>query len=93
LGLWFFLNKKTKDIASEGILKTALETVLASLVVGFVTFYALRFFSTFFVLDSLINVFGHALASGLTGIAAGVALLYLVKNRELKEIIKKIRHE
>ncbi|NLE07583.1 MAG: murein biosynthesis integral membrane protein MurJ [Parcubacteria group bacterium] len=93
LGLWFFLNKKTKDIASEGILKTALETVLASLVVGFVTFYALRFFSTFFVLDSLINVFGHALASGLTGIAAGVVLLYLVKNRELKEIIKKIRHE
>ncbi len=92
LGLWLFLDKETKNIASDGVLRTSLETILASLVVGFVTFYALRFFDAFFTLNSFLNVFGHALVSGLTGIAVGVTVLYLVKNKELKEIMKKIRH-
>ena len=93
VGLWVFLNKEAKIVASQGIFKTLSDTLAASLVIGFVTFYALRIFDDFFKLDSLLNVFSHALLSGLVGIAAGVAVLYLVKNRELKEIMKKIRHE
>lgn len=89
LGLWFSLNKKTRDIAREGLLKTVYGVITASFVVGFITFYALRLFDGLFKLDSALNVFSHALVSGLTGIVSGILVLYLLKNKELKEVMKK----
>jgi len=91
LGLWFFLDKETKTIAREGILKTFLNIFMASAIIALVTYYALRVFDDFFVLDSLTNVFSHALLSGLVGILSGVAVLYFTKNKELKEVISRFR--
>lgn len=89
LGLWFLLDKETKKIASEGIFKTFTSVLLASTVIGLVSFYSLRIFDSVFELDTLLNVFGHALLSGLTGILAGVLVLYITKNQELRAVINK----
>lgn len=89
LGLWFFLDKETKYIAKEGILKTFVSVLLASIVIGLVTFYSLRIFDDIFKLDTLLNVFGHALLSGLVGILAGVLVMYITKNKELQSMINK----
>lgn len=86
LGLWFFLDKETKCIAKEGILKTFMSVLLASIAIGLVTFYSLRIFDGIFKLDTLLNVFGHALLSGLVGIMAGIGVLYITKNREMRDM-------
>ncbi len=89
LGLWFSLNKETKIIAQKGLSKSFLASAAAAFIVGLVTFYSLRIFNHFFTLDSFINVFGHALVSGLVGIACGVAFLILIKNKEIMQIFPK----
>jgi len=89
--LWIFLDDKTKLIAGKGILKTFIEVFLASIIIGVVTFYSLRIFDDIFKLDTLLNVFGHALLSGLVGVLAGVFILYIAKNKELESMINK-RH-
>lgn len=83
LGLWFSLEKETKAIASKGLFRAIFEIVFASAIIAFITFYSLRIFDQFFVLHSLLNVFGHALVSGLVGIICGVIFLILIKNREI----------
>ena len=87
LGLWFSLEKETLAIAKKGLTRAAFEVLAASLIIGFVTFYALRIFDQFFVLDTLLNVFGHALVSGLLGIACGIIFLVLIKNKEITPLI------
>ena len=89
LGLWFFLDKETKAIAKVGLGKSIYSIVLASSVVGLVTYYALRIFDNLFSLVSLFNVFGHAFISGTVGIVSGALVLYFIGNREFKEIINK----
>lgn len=92
IGLWLFLNEETKSVAKEGVLKTFGEVSLASVLIGVVTFYSLRIFDHFFVLDSLLNVFSHAFFSGLLGILAGGILLFFVKNREFHQIFSKFKN-
>jgi len=91
LGLWWFLDSETKNIAKEGLFSAILSISLAALIVWTVTFYALRVFDYFFKLDSTINVFSHALVSGLTGLIIGAVFLVLIKNKEMLTIISKIK--
>lgn len=89
VGLWFLLNKETKIIAQRDLLKSFLSSATTALIIGFVTFYSLRIFDSFFKLDSLLNVLGHALFSGMVGIACGIAFLILIKNKEIKSLYEK----
>lgn len=91
LGLWFSLDKETKSIATKNIWSTALNISLASTIVGVVTFYALKVFDYFFELNSILNVFGHALVSGILGLLVGAAFLYIIGNAEFKKIIGKLK--
>ncbi len=90
LGLWSSLDKKAKEVAGTGLAKSFSSSLAASTVVGVVTFYSLRVFDSFWTLDSLLGVFGHAFVSGTVGIAAGAGFLYLIGNREMKEISAKL---
>lgn len=83
IGLWLSLNKETKSVAKKGLFRAIIEAASASLIIGLVTFYSLRIFDKFFVLNSLVNVLGHALFSGLAGIAFGIIFLILIKNKEI----------
>jgi peptidoglycan biosynthesis protein MviN/MurJ (putative lipid II flippase) len=87
LGLWFSLEKETKHIAQNGMLKTLRDAVLTALIVGTVTFYALRIFDNFFNLDSLFGVLGHSVVSGFMGIVCGVVFLWIIKNKEFRKIL------
>jgi putative peptidoglycan lipid II flippase len=61
--------------------------VLAALTIAFVTYIMLNITSSFFVLDTLPMVLGHALLSGGVGIAMGGWLLFSLKSRELGDIV------
>ncbi len=90
IGLWFSLNRETKIIAQKGLGRAILEALTASFIIGLATFYALRVFDRFFILDSFINVLGHALISGITGIVCGIAFLILIKNKEIISLFPKV---
>lgn len=91
LCLWFTLESETREVATEGLAQSFFQSLASSLVVALTTFWALRFFDRFFVLDSLFHVFGHALLSGLAGIALGVLFLRLIKNKELEGVLSKLK--
>jgi putative peptidoglycan lipid II flippase len=58
----------------------------ASIIMGYVTFVSLRFFNIFFTLDKSFGVFMQGFCAGIVGIIAGVVILFLLKNKELKEV-------
>ena len=89
LGLWFSLKEEIKSIAKNGLIKTIWQMMVTSLIIGVVTFYALRIFDNLFKLDTALNVFGHAFVSGMVGIVFGILFLIIVKNKEMGEIAHK----
>jgi putative peptidoglycan lipid II flippase len=87
--LWFFLEREIRQQITPSILVSFRDSLLAALCLGGVTALALRVFDNVFILDSTLGVFLHAFVSGMIGIAAGILILKLIKNREIKEIIEK----
>ncbi|MBI4121022.1 MAG: murein biosynthesis integral membrane protein MurJ [Parcubacteria group bacterium] len=59
-----------------------------AIAMGFVSFQFLHVFDNIFDLNTLFGIFFQGLLSGLIGICAGVALLLLLGNAEVKEIGK-----
>jgi putative peptidoglycan lipid II flippase len=93
--LWFFLEKEIRQSAMAEIKISFRDSLLAALGMGVVTSISLHILSSVFVLDldSLVEVFSHAFVSGVIGIAVGIAILLLIKNREIGEIIGKFKHK
>ena len=66
--------------------RTLFQSFSASIIMGYVTFIALRFFNLFFTLDHTVGVFLQGFFAGIVGIIAGIIILILLKNKELHEI-------
>jgi putative peptidoglycan lipid II flippase len=91
--LWFRLDKETRLLAKDGLFKSFIQTLSASLIVMLVTFLALRVFDRFFVLNSFLGVLGHALVAGSLGIIGGIIFLILIKNSEMATVIAKLKSQ
>lgn len=75
------------------VLSTLFHSFSASVIMGYVTFISLRFFNIFFTLDKAWGVFLQGLCAGVVGIVAGIAILHLLKNQELKEVTATLRRK
>lgn len=71
---------------SKPVLKTLFEVSGASIIMGYISYKSLSVFDNIFDLNTLIGIFLQGALSGLVGIISGVIILYLLKNRELKEV-------
>jgi hypothetical protein len=60
---------------------------------GYITFLSLRFFNIFFPLTKAWNVFFQGFFAGIVGIIAGVIVLILLKNKEIKEVWTTLHHK
>lgn len=89
--LWFFLDREIKESLFAPMLASFRDSLFAAVCIGFVTTLSLRIFDNVFSLESAVGVFMHAFVSGIIGIAAGVIVLYLIKNNEMKEIVSKLQ--
>jgi len=89
--LWHFLEKEIKTSIRLDILRAFRDSFLIALGVGAVVSFALHIFDNVFSLEQTFGVLLHALISGILGIAVGVGVMYLFKNKEFNEILAKLK--
>ena len=70
---------------SKGIVRAFFECFASSVLIGFAAYYALEFFAPYFNLNTLVGIFLQGFCAGIVGITVGVALLWLLKSKELAE--------
>lgn len=73
------------------IAKTFFQSLGASFIIGLVAYLGLNFLSPIFGTTTFLGVFLQGLISGILGIVAGVIVLYLLKNEELKDLYHALR--
>ena len=70
---------------TPGIGSSLRDSFLASIVLGFVTYYSLQIFASIFDLNTFVGIFLQGLFSGILGIASGSVILLGLKNQEFGE--------
>jgi peptidoglycan biosynthesis protein MviN/MurJ (putative lipid II flippase) len=88
--LWFFI-KKDFIKKEQFIIKTFFQSLGASFFIGFIAYLSLNIFSPIFGTTTFFGIFFQGFISGILGILTGVLVLYLLKNEELKELIKVLK--
>lgn len=73
---------------SAALSKTFFQSLSASIIMGFVTHIFLRIFYDLFDINTFWGIFSQGLFAGIVGIATGVFMLVLLKNKEIKEVWK-----
>ncbi len=84
---WYFVRKDIMK-GESFITKTFFQSLGASFFLGLVSYLSLNALSPIFGTTTFWGVFLQGLISGILGIIAGVAVLRLLKNEELKELSK-----
>ena len=80
-----------RDFDTKGALRrTAIESAGAALAIGTVGYLSLNVLSYFFALTTFLGIFLQGLFAGIAGIAAGIAFLRTIKNREYEEISRSL---
>lgn len=83
--LWFFFSRDFKEFAVP-VRSAFLHSLSSSVFIGFVSYFCLAIFDNIFDINTFLGIFLQGLLSGIVGITAGIALLNLLGNREIKEI-------
>lgn len=84
---WFFVRRDFMH-GESFITKTFFQSLGASFFLGLVAYISLNVLSPVFGTTTLIGVFLQGFISGILGILAAILVLYLLKNEELKDIVK-----
>ncbi len=88
--LWFFI--KRDFMRNENfIMKTFLQSLTGSFVIGLVAYLSLNIFEGVFSNDTFYGVFLDGLISGILGIIAGGFTLYMLKNQELLTLLSIVK--
>jgi len=90
--LWV-LFKKDFNVPSHSVMLTLRQSFFAAVIMGFVAHQALRVFDDVFDINTFVGIFSQGFLSGVLGIAAGIVVLKLIKNKEIKEIGKSLKHK
>ena len=88
--LWFFI-KKDFVRKEQFIVKTFFQSLGASFFIGFISYLSLNIFSSVFGTITFWGIFLQGFISGILGISIGILVLYLLKNEELKELVKVLK--
>lgn len=87
---WVAFEREFKGF-SLGVVKTFFHCFETSVIVGFVTYLSLNFFAPFFDTASLVGILSQGVIAGLLGILAGIVVLTLLRNKELKDVWSAVR--
>lgn len=87
--LWISFTRDFK-VSFRSVFRTFRQSLSAGVMMGFVSYLFLNLFSRVFETTTLVGIFLQAFCSGLIGIATGILILRLLKNVEIKEILKVI---
>ncbi len=85
-GVFWFLFQRDTHTFSRPIMRVFFEILSASVIMGFVAHQFLDLFDNVFDINTFWGIFAQGFFSGTLGIIAGITLLVLLGNREIKEI-------
>jgi len=88
--LFVFFEKEFGGIYSR-VKKSVLQITVSSALAGITAYFFLSIFSRIFNLDTFFGIFMQGFLAGILALSAGLILLKLLNNRELKEITLFIR--
>ena len=79
-----------KDFSGFGktLLRTLLDSLLASVAMGYVAYASLDFFGRFLKLSTLAGIFLQGFFAGILGIIVAVIILFVLKNEEINEVVR-----
>ncbi len=78
---------------TKPVMATLFQSFSASIIMGYATFWSLRFFNTFLPLTKAWNVFLQGFFAGIVGIIVGILVLVVLKNKEIKEVWSTLHHK
>ena len=82
---WWTYEKVYKGF-TKPVMTTLFQTFSASVIMGYVSFQALRLFAMVFPLTKVWGVFLQGLCAGLVGLVVLVIMLVILKNKELSQV-------
>jgi len=91
-GIFWFLFQRDTHKFTRPILRVFFEVLSASVVMGFVAHQFLDLFDNVFDINTFWGIFAQGFFSGTLGIIAGITLLTLLGNYEIKEIKSSLLH-
>lgn len=77
---------------TKNLVKPALESLFASILMGITAYISLQYFAEVFDLDTLIGIFSQGLFAGILGILVMIITLYVIGNREIRDVWKTLHH-
>lgn len=88
--LWFFIKKEFMP-KEQFIIKTFFQSLGASFFIGFIAYLSLNIFSPILGTHTFWGIFLQGFISGILGILAGIFVLFLLKNEEIKYLRQALR--
>ncbi len=88
---WILFEKEFRGFSRE-VARTLFDSLGTSVIMGAIAYLGLNIFALYFDTSSLVGIFFQGLVAGILAIFVGVVVLMLLKNRELSEVSKAIRH-
>ncbi len=90
--LWFYFGKEFSGF-TKALRRTIFQSFSASIIMGAVAYLGLNLFDNVFNLNTVFGIFMQGFLAGILGIIAGVIILNLLNNQEIKEIWKTLHHK
>jgi putative peptidoglycan lipid II flippase len=91
IALWRIFNKDFPEINAFPLLRTTLQTTVASLCMGAVAYGSLNIFALMFNQERFWGVFFQGLFAGLFGLTIFITVLLMVKNEDMIDIYRSIK--
>lgn len=91
--IWALFKKEFLKSRSSGLFKTFIQSAIAAVIMGVVSYIALGIFDDIFGLSTGRGIFLQGFISGIIGISCGVFTLTIMKNKELADLTKALSHK
>ncbi len=91
--IWILFKKEFLRNISLKLWPTFIQSFIGAITIGTATYISLGIFSNIFNLKTFHGIFLQGFISGIIGIIFGIAILLLIKNKELHSIINTLNHK
>lgn len=91
--LWYGFKRDFIYTGDYGLLKTFIQSLMASIIIGIIAYVNLRIFDSYFNSETVLGVFGHGFASGIIAVIVGFVFLRLVKNHEIQVLLRLLKRK
>jgi len=90
--LWIYFAKEFVGF-TRPLCATLFHSFSASVIMGLVAYLCLNIFDNFLNINTVLGIFTQGFLSGIIGIIAGIIILNLLNNQEIKEIWTTLHHK